>query len=541
MRLMQAHSLRAPKDDGAILAEPPLGQAPALLARNAARLGAWDHDFQGRRLSVLRRKARSEAFDAARSYHEAAGLDLPPKPDESAPIVAAGHQPELYHPGVWVKNFAVAGMAARAKGVALNLIVDNDIPKGPFVRVPMTVSGRRKARPVPFDDWPGEAPYEDQPIHDEGLFASFPARVHEALDGQVTHPLVDHFWSHVMDAPEGMPGRDRVGRRFARARRAVEAEWGAHNFEVPLSALCETDCFHWFACHLLAHLPRFQAIHDSALARYRALYKIRSKNHPVAALGRQGEWLEAPFWAWRAAEPRRRPLRVRQLAKTMELRIGGEDRPFLELPLGPDREACCAVEALRDLPAMGVRLRTRALTTTMFARLFISDLFVHGIGGAKYDELGDEILRGFFRFEPPAFLTLSMTLHLGLPTSSTTLDTLRQYHRHLRDTFWQPERFLDGEAGAADLIREKHRLIAEAPATAAEKRARYRAFRRVNEALASLPAVERTHATFTDMAAVADLTLRDDAVARSREYSIVLFDEGRIRTAMTDAARQARA
>ena len=186
-------------------------------------------------------------------------------------------------------------------------------------------------------------------------------------------------------------------------------------------------------------------MHDGALARYRALYKIRSKNHPVAALGRQGDWLEAPLWAWRAAEPRRRPLLVRQRPKTMELRISGEDGPFLEIPLGPDREACCAVEALRELPGMGIRLRTRALMTTMFARLFVADLFVHGIGGAKYDELGDEIVRGFFRHEPPSFLTLSMTLHLGLPTTSATPESLREYRRHLRDLSWQPERYL-GEA-----------------------------------------------------------------------------------------------
>lgn len=533
---MQAHSLRAPKGDGAILAEPGLDRAPAPLGRNAARLDAWDYDLQGRRAAAVRARARAEALAIARRYHEAGGLDLPPIPDDPGPIVATGHQPELFHPGVWVKNFAVAGLAARAGGLAINLIVDNDIPKAASVRVPTEVAGRLKARPVPFDDWTGEAPFEDQPIRDGALFASFPARVAEALDGRVAHPLVDRFWSHVLAAPGSMPGVDRVGRRFARARRAVEAEWGVHNLEVPLSDLCETDAFRWFACHLLAHLPRFQAVHDAALARYRALYGIRSKNHPVAALGRRGEWLEAPFWAWRASEPRRRPLLARQLARTMELRIGGEGGPFLEIPLGPDREACCAVEALRDLPSMGIRLRTRALTTTMFTRLFVSDLFVHGIGGAKYDELGDEILRGFFRFEPPAFLTLSMTLHLGLPTSGATPEQHRAYRRSLRALSWQPERFLGSKDGVDDLLAEKRRLIAEAPASKAEKLARYRALRVVNAALAGRPQIEEVRGSLAEMIDVSSRLLRDDAVARSREYSIVLFDEGRIRRAMAAVA-----
>src|SRR5262249_21162207 len=155
--------------------------------------------------------------------------------------------------------------------------------------------------------------------------------------------------------------------------------------------------------------------------------------HPVPDLGRQGDWLEAPFWAWRAGAPRRRPLLVRQLARTMELRIGGEPGPLLEIPLAADREACCAVEQLRTLPARGVRLRARALTTTMSAGLMLGGLFLHGIGGAKYDELGDAIAQRFFGFEPPTYFTLSMTLWLGLDTDPGSAGRLAAVTAELRD------------------------------------------------------------------------------------------------------------
>ena len=103
----------------------------------------------------------------------------------------------------------------------------------------------------------------------------------------------------------------------------------------------------------------------------------------------------------------------------MLLRIAGEDDPLIELPLSADREACCAVERLAELAGRSVRLRTRALTTTMFCRYLLGDLFIHGIGGAKYDELGDSIARRFFAINPPGFLTLSLTLWLGLPDRDT--------------------------------------------------------------------------------------------------------------------------
>ena len=39
-------------------------------------------------------------------------------------------------------------------------------------------------------------------------------------------------------------------------------------------------------------------------------------------------------------------------------------------------------ECLRE---SGVKIRPRAILTTLYSRLFLSDLFIHGIGGAKYD------------------------------------------------------------------------------------------------------------------------------------------------------------
>ena len=104
--------------------------------------------------------------------------------------------------------------------------------------------------------------------------------------------------------------------RFALARRELEASWGITNLEVPLSEVCQTDGFYWFVSHLLAQLPRYVQVHNEALDEYRAAHQIRSKHHPVAGLARDGEWLEAPFWVWRAGQPRRRALLIRQRAAT---------------------------------------------------------------------------------------------------------------------------------------------------------------------------------------------------------------------------------
>src|SRR3954447_14810011 len=173
---MKDHRLRAPSADGALLAVPPLDQVAAQFSQTAIRLAAWDHDFQGRRAGRLRAQVHQEVIAAARQFLTSHGVDVPEcrqaRSTSTTPLVVTGHQPELFHPGVWVKNFATAALARAHGGLGLNLIVDNDIPKSSWVRVPWISDGKARAVRVEFDQWKGEAPYEDLTVHDEGLFRS---------------------------------------------------------------------------------------------------------------------------------------------------------------------------------------------------------------------------------------------------------------------------------------------------------------------------------------------------------------------------------
>jgi hypothetical protein len=210
----------------------------------------------------------------------------------------------------------------------------------------------------------------------------------------------------------------------------------------------------------------------------------------------------------------------------------------MELPLAPDREACCAVEALQTLPARGVRLRTRALTTTMFARLLLGDLFIHGIGGAKYDELGDELIRGFFRFEPPAYLTLSETVWLGLKDAPATRPGLEALQRRLRDLRYNPDRHLPPHVSAEvqALVEAKQREVQRPVSTRRERDERFLAIRRYNEQLQ--PLVESEYAQRLEEQASMIAGLQQNTVARSREYAFVLHSESHLHDVM-DGVRAA--
>ena len=114
--------LRAPAEDQTALIEPPLAEIPALVARNLALAKDWER-LSGFSFSFLRKEARWDWL----YWH---GREAP----LAKPFIATGHQPTLYHPGVWFKNFLLSRIAGEVHGEAINLTVDNDTVAAATVR-----------------------------------------------------------------------------------------------------------------------------------------------------------------------------------------------------------------------------------------------------------------------------------------------------------------------------------------------------------------------------------------------------------------------
>src|SRR4029077_11022235 len=105
-----------------------------------------------------------ESLIAAEEYLIRAGEALPPFNGSS--FFVAGHQPDLFHPGVWIKNFALNGLAKSYGATPLNLIVDSDAAKATSIRVPALTDSkdakadekeidpdRVKLLTIPIDRW----------------------------------------------------------------------------------------------------------------------------------------------------------------------------------------------------------------------------------------------------------------------------------------------------------------------------------------------------------------------------------------------------
>ncbi len=506
--------IRAPKADGAIVAVPPLQTVGDLLSINRQRLQEAGDQVMilGRPLSELRREARQPVSQAGSASDWEPGT-----------LFVAGHQPELFHPGVWVKNFALYGLARKHHASSVNLVVDDDTIKTTALRVPAPPHIRR----VLFDRWTGGVPYEERTIVDRALFASFAERVGELTRHWPFEPMLPAFWAEVLRQAQRTAN---LGECFAAARRTIEQAWGCHNREVPLSTICDSEPFAYFACHLLANLPHFHSLYNAIVADYRRRHNIRDRQHPVPDLAADGDWLEAPFWIWRTGAARRERLFARLGKDRVEITVSRDaQRSGFALPFG-SRLTGDAMAAWQELRAQGFKIRTRALTTTLYARLFLADLFLHGIGGGIYDELTDELMRRFYGLEPPGFLVLSATRLLPLPRPTVTEDEHRQLVHELRDVHYNPQRHLDGisdEERLSELARRKHEWIARQPATSAGRRERFRMLRMLTEDLRRplLPREEQLRRQAKDC----EQQLRINAVLGRRDYSFCLYPENILR------------
>lgn len=537
----------APRRDGEVVADPPLADTPRLIQHEHAVRAQRDEAVRvaGWPLNELRRQARREVAMCARAFaqrHQLSPSGLGPLEDGTIPLIVTGHQPEWIHPGVWFKMIAAHALARRVGGAALNVVVDQDLVKRLTIKVPDGRSPDWSPCTLAFDRGAGEAIHEEWVVHDWDLFRSLAARTREILGSLVADPIMEPYLTEALR----VEGRVTLGERHTVARARLERAWGWGVDEVAISAIARTESFRSLLLDLICQAERFRVLHNAALHDHRHRHKIRSRHHPFADLAQSSEgWIETPFWVWSASRPRRRPLLVRRRGDRVELAtpeslFEGEGRPgpdrFADLPVSPTASAS-ARETLAQLEQAGIKIRPRAFTTTLFLRWFLADWFLHGIGGAHYDQLGDRIASHWFQAPPPTFGVLSLTQHLkpGQPDPDAIRRQRDWINQRLRDLTHHPESLVGTQdiceparAQRFDqLIAQKRQWIEAPTATRAQRAERCRALRGIRSELAALLADQRQ--MWVAQRAEVESQLASLLRRTDREYAIVLHSASQTR------------
>ena len=510
--------LSVPEDRDAVLIVPERASLGRLVDHNRATAATWDFTVGDLTALEMRRLCRADVLERAVTHTSELGVSAREVRDPSEPIIMTGHQPTLYHPGIWMKVFFMQQLAEETRASAVNLVVDTDAFVSVVARWPDLAHAPRVEEAVLVAAG-GASCYAFAAVPSAEQVSTFCERVDAG-----TAPLESPQMAAAFERFKGGLEAARLASRSAAemvtiARRNHERSAGSDYCELSLGVLSAGEGFSRFIAAVICDARVFAVCYNEALGAFRARHRTRSKAQPTPDLEISASWVELPLWL---VDGSARQTLVVDVPGD-RLRVCAGERVLFEG--APDARAIAA--ALKEA---GCLIAPKALALTLFTRMFCCDAFIHGVGGARYDEVTDDLCRAYYGVEPPAYITGSMTGSLPLqipaydPTSESGIREEMSRLEHNPDTLIGTSEMLDPvtRAQAIELVARKQELVRAIGQPDADKKELGISIREANQALTQLlsPLKQRLQASL-DAAVHVRATAE---VLGGREYPLCFFD-----------------
>jgi hypothetical protein len=470
-----------PAGHGEVLTSPDYEGWSALARANALGAHAWTFEVCGVPASVLRGSARREAIERAREFSARLGVPVREVPDEPELIVVTGHQPELYHPGIWIKDFLLQRLADEIGAAAIDLVVDSDGFDAVEVHSPCFKPEVRVCRAY-LAVGTTDGCYASAPVPSAHDLEQFREAGAEQLSTLSAPALGHHFATFCEKLDEAAGDAANLAELVTFARRRYEAPAGTDYMGLPVTSMARSRAFATVLAHIARDATGFAGAYNAALADFRDRTGTRNPAQPFPDLRFEGDLVELPVWHLAGGRT------------TVWARTGAV--PALVV----DGETICKLPDCASAPevllASALVPAPKALMLTLFCRLFVADLFIHGVGGGRYDQVTDDVIRRYFGVEPLAFAVASMTMYLPLGARVVTNEDVEAASMALNRMRHNPDQALDQvefdssdeRSRAQRVADEKARLVAAIASPDADKKTLGRRIREINEELGDLMA-----------------------------------------------------
>lgn len=377
--------------------------------------------------------------------------------DDDTPVLATGHQPALWHPGILAKDMAMVIAARRLGAAPLHLVVDHDLVDAARLEVPVQRGDALEIVTLRLGDTSAAVPAGAQPpvAVDAALRTIDEAR--RRFDGDL--PVDLSTLGEAIEATRGIAHGSLAEQVSAWIGVLMEPTCGAVPM-IPSSGLLATDGGAQLVDAMLADARRCARCYNEAVAHHREA--------GVGPLLVERDRVELPMWSLAWNQPRQRVFADLADATPM---LTFEDGTPLPAPSHDGRA--------------GRWLAPRALLLTALMRSRFCRMFIHGKGGGAYDK-ATEHWWAIWRDEPLApRAVVSADVHLQFDAPVSEVDDLARAHWYRHHVPFNVDRLLQLDG---PLPAQKRRLIEQARNDESRRR-RWLAFReihRINDRLAAI-------------------------------------------------------
>jgi len=400
-----------------------------------------------------------------------------------APVIATGHQPWLWHPGIFAKYLAADRAAAQFGGQSGHIIVDTDLIDGLDLLLPVRHAQKLSTYRLELAPISRLQPVVLQKPVDAAAVVHALREVPHRVEGEVLADL-----SPLVQAWRDLPPARHLGEQIA------------HVLERLMQPYIQ-PMRRWYASELL-HDEAGQAVVEAMLAD--AVTCAHQYNRAVAQY----------------PEARIRPLHI------------GVER--VQLPLwslhGNVRQPVYAYRGGRGVAELdGPReaLAPRALLLTALMRSRHCDLFIHGRGGGAYDRITEMWWRNWRgqQLSPMAVVSADVTMDLDVPLADDgQLSRAQWYAHHLPSNV---DRVLKLDDARSRRKRELLRAMAE-DHDKSHRAAAFAELHRINAAMTEEHAalIADARQQVAQQREAADNAL----IARKRDWCFALYPPATLRT-----------
>lgn len=377
-----------------------------------------------------------------------------PRHGRARPIIATGHQPMLWHPGILAKDFAVDVWAERLGCSAVHVSVDHNPVEAIGFEVPVQAGDSLSSRRLMFD----VARQADRlpPNRLPAVATSTVERVIDAVkadSSQVVQGGLDAVRQAYAEAEGHATLADQTACVLGRLKfpylKGPQAVWSTS--ELVTQA---------FVDRLLADPVRCVRAYNRAAAAYPEA-RVRS-----LYVGR--DVVELPLWA------------QGQGACTPVYADLGDTGGAVLFTVGQNQQlALHGSDVCRQL-------RPRAVSLSAIMRSELCDLFVHGTGGGVYDQVTERWWTDWVgqSLAPKGVVSADAYLPFEVPVTTAKDHTQAQwYMHHLWHNVGRHTQALD-ERGVA--IRQEKETLLDQLAADRDKHRRAKAFKRIHAINAEL-------------------------------------------------------